>query len=140
MTPFFYYCYNSKTIGRILLKLIPCSCYEILHFTLFLIFFPSSPPSVIELVPPGTCISKYWITNKSKDCFFLQNYFVSYHKNFLKFYSLLLLQSIITPKNISSITLSNDIFLNHYYSRMVDRNNNIFTEHENRMNSVFFQQ
>jgi hypothetical protein len=41
--------------------------------------------------------------------FFLQ-------KKFWDFYSLLLLQSIITPKKMVSITRSNDIFLNHYSS------------------------
>jgi hypothetical protein len=39
-----------------------------------------------------------------------------YKKNFEYFYSLLLLQSDITPKKMSSITRSKDIFLNHYYS------------------------
>ncbi len=59
---------------------------------------------------------KYWITNKSKDGVFYKILLFFYKKNVVYFYSLLLLQSIITPQNMSSITRSKDIFLNHYYS------------------------
>ena len=47
--PFFYYFFNSKTICRILLKLIPYICYEILHFTHFFIYFSSSQRQLLSL-------------------------------------------------------------------------------------------
>jgi hypothetical protein len=51
--PFFNYCYNSKTICMILLKLIPYICYEILHFTQFLFF------SLIPTVSKWACATWY---------------------------------------------------------------------------------
>jgi hypothetical protein len=39
---------------------------------------------------------------------------------------------------MTSITRIKDIFLNHYYSETINRNNTIFTQHENRMNKVFY--
>jgi hypothetical protein len=60
---------------------------------------------------------KYLITNKSKEgVFFYKIMLFFLQKKFWDFYSLLLLQSIITPKKMVSITRSNDIFLNHYSS------------------------
>ncbi len=74
LPPFFYYCYNTKTISRILLKFIACSCF-ISHFFLFFFLIPTvsywaCPTWYVSSVTPLSPIiflnsSKNWHRKKS---------------------------------------------------------------------------
>jgi hypothetical protein len=73
---FFYFFYNSKTISRILLKLIPCSCNEILHFTQIFIFFLI--PTVSYWACPTWYVSSVTPLSPTSKFFFICLYFFVY--------------------------------------------------------------